>query len=338
MEKGKKAARYRVLPPSASLTDEAARGLLPDGLDFSRNCVVFPGKRPAHFLRKVVAQAVGSAYIPPAVFSMEELVDHVYEKIDGGAAAKIETIDAIAFLFDLHRSMKKPLGGREFLSLEAFFPLGLRIYRDIEELLIEGVEPARLRDVEPLLQAPLPPRTGGGLQSLSFFYEGFYPTHRQGRPFFEVAALRGRIDRYIARPAPVRAHRLRGILRIHRKRKAAFQGAPVAGERLLPFHGGTGPCRKTRAPRHNAPAACLRGRGVSTPRARHTFLQERRCPRAGLCPGVRPQGPDGRGADAGGGRPFDGHRPACRRDAFPRAPSRPAAGRGELQHLPGLSP
>ncbi len=191
MEKGKKAARYRVLPPSASLTDEAARGLLPDGLDYSRNCVVFPGKRPAHFLRKVVAQAVGSAYIPPAVFSMEELVDHVYEKIDGGAAAKIETIDAIAFLFDLHRSMKKPLGGREFLSLEAFFPLGLRIYRDIEELLIEGVEPARLRDVEPLLQAPLPPRTGGGLQSLSFFYEGFYP-------LIGKAGLSSRSQRYAA--------------------------------------------------------------------------------------------------------------------------------------------
>jgi CRISPR/Cas system-associated exonuclease Cas4 (RecB family) len=175
METGKNAAQYRVLPPSVSLVDEAAGQLLPDGLDYSQNLVVFPGKRPAHFLRKVVAQAVGSSYIPPAVFSMEELIDNVYGKIDGCAAAKIETIDAIAFLFDLHRSMEKPLGGREFLSLEAFFPLGLRIYRDIEELLIEGVEPARLRDVEPLLQTPLPPRTGGGLQSLSFFYDGFYP-------------------------------------------------------------------------------------------------------------------------------------------------------------------
>jgi CRISPR/Cas system-associated exonuclease Cas4 (RecB family) len=191
MEKGKKAARYRVLPPSVPLVDEAARELLPDGLDYSRSCVVFPGKRPAHFLRKVIAAAAGSAYIPPAVFSMEELIDYVYEKIDGGAAAKIETIDAIAFLFDLHRSMKKPLGGREFLSLEAFFPLGLRIYRDIEELLIEGVEPGRLRDVEPLLQAPLPQRTGGGLQSLSFFYEGFYP-------LMGKAGLSSRSQRYAA--------------------------------------------------------------------------------------------------------------------------------------------
>ncbi len=167
-------ARYMVLHPSQSLAEEAARQLIPDGRDFSRNLVVFPGKRPAHFLRKIIAQAVGSGYIPPAILSMEELMDRVYEKIDASATAKIETIDAIAFLFDLHRSMEKPLGGREFLSLEAFFPLGLRIYRDIEELLIEGVEPARLRPVEPLFQAPLPPQADGGLQSLSFFYEGFY--------------------------------------------------------------------------------------------------------------------------------------------------------------------
>ena len=173
-KEAKSAARYMVLHPSQSLVEEAARQLIPDGRDFSRNLVVFPGKRPAHFLRKIIAQAVGSGYIPPAILSMEELMDRVYEKIDGNATAKIETIDAIAFLFDLHRSMEKPLGGREFLSLEAFFPLGLRIYRDIEELLIEGVEPARLRPVEPLFQAPLPPQADGGLQSLSFFYEGFY--------------------------------------------------------------------------------------------------------------------------------------------------------------------
>ncbi len=92
-------ARYMVLHPSQSLAEEAARQLIPDGRDFSRNLVVFPGKRPAHFLRKIIAQAVGSGYIPPAILSMEELMDRVYEKIDGNATGKLETIDADSLPF-----------------------------------------------------------------------------------------------------------------------------------------------------------------------------------------------------------------------------------------------
>ena len=56
-------------------------------------------------------------------------------------------MDAVAFLFDLHRGMEKPMGGEGFLSLETFFSLGLRIFRDIEELMIEDVDRAQvLRD------------------------------------------------------------------------------------------------------------------------------------------------------------------------------------------------
>ena len=167
-------SRYVVLPPSAPLVDEAARRLVPEGADFSGNLVVFPGKRPAHFLRKAIAEERGSGFIPPVIFSMEEFVDHLYEKTAPVPARKLETIDAIAFLFAIHKSMDNPLGGDHFLSLEAFFPLGLRIYRDIEELLIEGVTEERLRAVEPLIETSLPPRAAGGLQSLSFFYERFY--------------------------------------------------------------------------------------------------------------------------------------------------------------------
>lgn len=183
--------RHKVLPPSVPLVEEAARQLMPDGLDFSRNLVVFPGKRPAHFLRKVIAGKLGSSYIPPVIFSMEEFVDHLYGKIAGGGAVKIETVDAIAFLFEIHRSMDRPLGGEEFLSLEAFFPLGLRIYRDLEEMLIEGVAPPQLRAVEPLMEGTLPPRTGGGLQSLSFFYDRFYPA-------IAKAGFSSRSERYAA--------------------------------------------------------------------------------------------------------------------------------------------
>jgi hypothetical protein len=166
--------RYVVLPPSVPLVDEAAARIIPEGADFSRNLVVFPGKRPAHFLRKAVAEKRGSGFLPPVIFSVEEFVDHLCDRVGSAPTRKLEAIDAIAFLFEIHNAMERPLGGDQFLSLEAFFPLGLRIYRDLEELLIEGVTNERLRTVEPLIETPLPPRTVGGLQSLSFFYDRFY--------------------------------------------------------------------------------------------------------------------------------------------------------------------
>jgi hypothetical protein len=167
-------AECAVFAPSVSLVGEAASRLAPSGADFSGNLVVFPGKRPAHFLRKVIARSVGRSFIPPVIWSIEELVDHVFEAAGPSNTTRIETIDAVAFLFEMHRAMERPVGGGGFLTLEAFFPLGMRIYRDIEELLIEGVSRERLRELEPLIETPLPPRARGGLQSLSAFYDRFH--------------------------------------------------------------------------------------------------------------------------------------------------------------------
>ena len=166
--------RYAIIPPTLDLIEEVADRCVATGHDYSGNLVVFPGKRPAHFLRKCIAGRRGTAFIPPVILSMEEFIDRVYEQMRPAAPGKIETIDAVAILFEVHKGMEQPLGGREFLNLETFFPLGLRIYRDIEELLIEQINIRQLRAVENLVDVPLPPQTGAGLQSLSFFFDKFY--------------------------------------------------------------------------------------------------------------------------------------------------------------------
>lgn len=166
--------RYEIVSSSGDLIEEVADRCVAEGDDYSQNLVVFPGKRPAHFLRKRIAQRRGAAFIPPAIFSIEEFIDHMYEKLHANAPRKLETIDAVAFLFEIHRDMEKPLGGKEFLNLETFFPLGLRIYRDLEELLIEGIEILRLRAIDSLVDVPLPPEAASSLQSLSFFFDNFY--------------------------------------------------------------------------------------------------------------------------------------------------------------------
>ena len=168
--------QYAIIPSSGDLIEEVADRCVAEGNDYSGNLVVFPGKRPAHFLRKRIAERRGAAFIPPVILSMEEFVDRLYEESEPVATKRIETIDAVAILFEIHRSMERPLGGKEFLNLETFFPLGLRIYRDVEELLIEQIDIRRLRSVEGLVDAPVMPEAAAGLQSLSFFFDRFYAT------------------------------------------------------------------------------------------------------------------------------------------------------------------
>jgi len=181
---------YSVLSPEADLIEAVADRLVPEGNDLSDCLVVFPGKRPTHFLRRCLAQRIGTSYIPPTLLSMEEFVDWAYARTGRPWSRKMETIDALAFLFEIHRGMEKPVGGGQFLSLETFFPLGVRIYRDIEELLIEQVDLKRLKTQEAFIDDPLPVQTGAGLQSLSFFFERFYPA-------VEGAGFSTRSQRYL---------------------------------------------------------------------------------------------------------------------------------------------
>ncbi|HET6514234.1 MAG TPA: PD-(D/E)XK nuclease family protein [Thermodesulfovibrionales bacterium] len=161
-----------VIPSGQNLVDRVLAHLEGKERDYSSSLVVFPGKRPSHFLRKALARKVGSSFVPPTVLSMDEFIDSVCDELNLGR--KIETIDAVAILYDTHRKSYTPLGGQGFMTPDSFFSLGLKIYRDIEELAIEGVNPGMVREVETLLADELPEQTRGRLQSLSYFHEKFY--------------------------------------------------------------------------------------------------------------------------------------------------------------------
>jgi hypothetical protein len=60
------------------------------------------------------------------------------------------------------------------MAPDSFFSLGLKIYRDLEELSIEAIHPRKVREVETLIADGLPEQTKARLQSLSYFYEAFY--------------------------------------------------------------------------------------------------------------------------------------------------------------------
>jgi ATP-dependent helicase/nuclease subunit B len=161
-----------LLSPGISLVNSIAGELVCEGRDFSGNLVVFPGKRPAHFLRKALAQRAGGAHIPPVILSMDEFVDRAFESVD--VRPKIEPLDAVALLFDIHCSMNQRIGGKGFSYLDSFFGIGLKLYRDIEELVIEQISADKIRGISELAEEAIPELSNQRTASLEIFHERFY--------------------------------------------------------------------------------------------------------------------------------------------------------------------
>ncbi len=163
-----------IIGPEEDLIERTASLISPLNRDYSHNLVVFPGRRPAHFLRRELAHREKGGFIPPSIMSMDEFVDHIMEA--GQPMKSIGTVDAVAILYQIHRSATEPLGGENFLTFDSFFSLGIKIYKDIEELYIEGVPPAMVKEIQPFTDELIPGHALTRLQSLHFFYKTFYET------------------------------------------------------------------------------------------------------------------------------------------------------------------
>jgi ATP-dependent helicase/nuclease subunit B len=177
-----------LVPADASLVEETARAIEASGVALPRALVVFPGKRPAHFLRARLAERIGGSFAPPRVLSMDELVDELYEAggargtpgpIAAACSPRLEPIDGVALLYEIQAGTGRPLGGPAFMTLDSFFPIGMRIFGDLEELAIERVAARRVAEVQPLVEEEVPLRSRERLRDLSHFYERFYATVRE---------------------------------------------------------------------------------------------------------------------------------------------------------------
>ncbi|MFZ2196928.1 MAG: hypothetical protein WAV13_04280, partial [Thermodesulfovibrionales bacterium] len=169
--------KVRLISVKKSLIEEIIPNLAMSERDYSSNLIVFPGRRPAHFLRKALAHKMQGSFIPPVIFSMDEFIDHLCEhKLPG---RKLDGLDAVALLYDIHRKAPNPLGKGSFMTPDSFFPIGLKIYRDLEELCIEGINPQRVKEIELYSEEVIPEQTLKRLQSLSFFYEEFHKIVRE---------------------------------------------------------------------------------------------------------------------------------------------------------------
>lgn len=174
----------RLLSPSMNLTDVVANlvGIAPD---LSKSIVVFPGKRPAHVLRKELSARIGSAYLPPRIFSIDLFVEFLHSLTTGTAPPAVNEFDAVALLFDLHAAMPDDIriGAHHFVTLETFYPVGVKVFSELEELTMAAVTPQ-------LLRASLSSVTLSSSAALALLYEQFYGV--LGKKGFTSRALRYR--------------------------------------------------------------------------------------------------------------------------------------------------
>jgi CRISPR/Cas system-associated exonuclease Cas4 (RecB family) len=169
-----------LISSSENLVEKVAEHLIGIEKDYSSNLVIFPGKRPSYFLRKVLADQEKSSFIPPLILSMDEFIEHVHDESLGLNVRKLEAIDAISILYSVHAASPEHLGRRSFLSPDTFFPVGMKLYNDLEELCIEGISPKKVREIDSIAGENIPETTAKRLQSLSYFYEEFYKRIEEG--------------------------------------------------------------------------------------------------------------------------------------------------------------
>ncbi len=137
--------RAFVIPPTADLIERIADHLRPEGNDYRACRVVFPGKRPQHFLLKSVARRVGTSFLPPHIHAIDDFAEFIALRHLPAGIRKATQLDAARILFDIHRAMPERLGGTHFLALERFLPLGLRLFMELEELALSMAPPAHVR-------------------------------------------------------------------------------------------------------------------------------------------------------------------------------------------------
>lgn len=163
-------SKSRLISPRVNLIDEALRSLQPNEHDYSLNIVVFPGKRPAHVLRKKLADQLKSSFLPPKVFSIDVFIDHLYSEHLERTERTIDTLDAAAILYSLHSTLShdKKISDKHFTTLDSFYPLAKRIFSELEELYIAGVDQPRLQEVTASVSLP---STGTLIELSSCFYD-----------------------------------------------------------------------------------------------------------------------------------------------------------------------
>lgn len=132
--------------------------------DFSAYTVVFPNKRPKHFLLKYLSKNIGKPFLPPKILSIDEFVEVLFRRVCKNHI-KLSPVEAVYILHSTMREIDKSAKNQLFSRFEKFFPYGIKLFQAFEELWIESIKPERLTGLSDLISQYV---------SLSKAYREFY--------------------------------------------------------------------------------------------------------------------------------------------------------------------
>jgi ATP-dependent helicase/nuclease subunit B len=167
-------SRTLVIDPSQNVIETIVSLLNTEESDLSHTAIVFPGKRPSHFVRKALGERLKRSFVPPRIFSVDEFIGLLYRQLHPEPVRHLEAIDAIALLFQVHNGVTDRLGGTSFATLDAFLPVGFKLFAELEELCIANLG-------ERVIREAIQPLTYGRLHSLPDYYRSFYALVSEGK-------------------------------------------------------------------------------------------------------------------------------------------------------------
>jgi len=173
--KREKIVKIDVIGAKDNLVERSGEILLSAG-SLADNLVIFPGKRPAHFLRKFLAEKKGSALKAPVIISMDGFIDLAAEEL-GITAPSASPLDLAGVLYGGLRKEFCHVIARDpgLLSLDLFLPWAFKLIGDFEELKIELKTQKDLSGYDAILPADLKSVSFiEKLESFSRLYGEFY--------------------------------------------------------------------------------------------------------------------------------------------------------------------
>lgn len=190
--------KVTIVPAGMNLIELLAGHLVASPTDFSRILVVFPEQRPGHYLRKALGEKMGHSFLPPTIFSLDDFIDFLYSRFLGREESLLETVEAVSLLYDLNEvSPEHSFSGQKEskLTFDEFFPVGNKIFQDLEELKMGLITTDKFLAIDELAGEKIPEKTRTRLQKMSYFYENFYREVEQ-RSFSTRAS---RLEKVLAR-------------------------------------------------------------------------------------------------------------------------------------------
>ncbi len=146
------------LPLNSSLIEWLAREILGQDLDkrdLSQKAVVFPGQRPALYLRREIGRLLDGPYHPPQIFDIDTFMGYIAGMASGRSIRRdASQVELLHLIYVTIKDMGKdlPMPGMTS-SFDAFFFWGLRLLDLFDEFGTELVSPDQIRQAVPLALA-----------------------------------------------------------------------------------------------------------------------------------------------------------------------------------------